>query len=138
MSVSATATTSIGLAAVLICAGGGASSFLSAAATLLWSLPFGGPSGKAVAAGPVIWAAMTSFLPPGLNAARSAAGSGVWNLSAGISIESVEVEISGANVVLAPGSGSSTPGVATLICDRSAVIGLSRLRPSALSVSQPT
>jgi hypothetical protein len=124
MSVSATATTSIGLTAVFACTDG-ASSFLSVAAVLLLSADFGGPSGNAVVAGPVICAAITSFLPLGLKPASRAAGSGVWNLSAGISIESVDVVINGVNAVLAPANGSRMPGVATLIRDKSAVIGLS-------------
>src|SRR5487761_513974 len=124
MSVSATATTSTGFTAVFICAGA-ASPFVSVAAGLvLWS-DFGGPSGNAVVAGPMTCAAITSLLPLGLKPASSAAGSGVWNLSAAISIESVDVVISGVNAVFAPANGSRIPGVATLICDKSAVMGLS-------------
>ena len=90
MSVSATTTTLIGLAEVLIC--GAAVALLRRgifrAGVVLLSLAlfiFGGPSGKAVPAGPVTCAASTSFLPPGLKFCSNPPTSGMpWIFSTGI------------------------------------------------------
>src|SRR6185437_12168737 len=125
-SVSAIATTLIGFCAVLICAG------VLAAGSGLAFLSFdgggdGGPLGKAVSAGPVMRAAMASFLPDALNSLSSTS---ICGKPATLSTPTIwlcwVVKTSGVNLVLAPLSGSSTPAVAMLSCevggDRAVVI----------------
>ena len=72
---------------------------------------FGGPSGKAVSAGPVTCAASMYRLSSGLKLASRLATSGSpCNLSTGILVESGEVVISGSSISLGPAERLDNPG----------------------------